>query len=68
MFNNDSAMNCNTKIPSVANILKNVYLSGTLLNEFTSTYYYDKNGSFEMMFKQYIDSAVENISHPEMVE
>ena len=48
MFNNDSVMNCNTKIPSVANILKNVYLSGTLLNEFTSTYYDDKNDSFEI--------------------
>ena len=43
IFDNDYIMSCNTAIPSVANNLNNIYLSATILNESTSTYYNDKN-------------------------
>ena len=46
MFESDSLMSCSNKINSAANILKNVYLGVTILNELTSTYNDDKNDSF----------------------
>ena len=45
-----------------------IYLGGTILNEFASIYYNDKNDSFEMMFQIYTYSSVNNIYHPEIVE
>ena len=46
MFDSDSLMSCSNKINSAANILKNIYLGVTILNELTSTYNDDKNDSF----------------------
>ena len=65
VFNNDSVISYNTKIPYIENTLKSIYLSATLLNEFNSIYYDDKNSSFEMLFKQYIASSIKKIiTHP----
>ena len=46
MFNNDSVMIWSTAISSIENNLNKIHLSATLLNKFTSTYYYDKNDYF----------------------
>ena len=51
MFDIDSTITCNYAIPSVANTLNKIYLSTTLLNEFTSTYYNDKNDYLKYCFK-----------------
>ena len=60
-------MICSTLIPSVTNIMKNIYRSGNFSNEFTSTYYDDKNDSFAKI-QQYIPSYVNNIYHPAIVK
>ena len=57
----DLSITCNVSIHSVANNLKKSHLSTILLNEFTSTYYDDKNDYFEMFFKQFIDNYVEKL-------
>ena len=67
-FDSDDKMSCITAVTSVVNIHKNIYLSVALLDEFTSTYYDDKNDSFEMLFQKYTDSAVNDIYHPSVVE
>ena len=43
MNTNYYVMTCNTEIPSIDNTTKKINLSTTILNEFTSTYYDDKN-------------------------
>ena len=53
MFDSDYVMICNTKITSVENKLKKIYLSTNILIEFTSTYYNDNNDYFETFFQQY---------------
>ena len=68
MFDNDYLTRCITKITSIANTLKNIPLGGTILNEFTSTYYNDNNDSFEMLFQKYTASAVNIIYHPEIIK
>ena len=50
-FDGDYVITRNAKIPSVANAMKNIYLITTLLNEFTSTYYNDKNDYLKYCFK-----------------
>ena len=60
-------MSCIKPVPSVANILKKLYPSATILNEFTSTYYNDKNYSFEILFQKYKDSGFNNIYHPDII-
>ena len=50
IFESDFVMICNTAIYSVSNNLNNMYTSATTLNEYISTYYYDKNDYFEMLF------------------
>ena len=55
-------------ITSVANNTKNIYLRGTLIDEFTYTYYNDKNGTFEMLFQKYTASDVDNIYQPYTIE
>ena len=67
IFESDSRMNFNTSITSVKNNRKNIYMSTTLLNESTSTYYYDKNYSFEMLFQKYTDSSVNNIYYQDLI-
>ena len=57
-------MSCSTAIPYVENNPNMIYLGGTILNEFASIYYNDKNDSFEMMFQIYTYSSVNNIYHP----
>ena len=61
MFGSDSIMNWNCAIPYVPNTLKKIYLSKTILNEFTSTYSYDNNDYFEMLFQQYTDFSDKKI-------
>ena len=68
MFDIDAIMRCSTAITSVKNNLKDIYLCGTIFNEFTFTYYADKNDYFEMLFQQYTDSAINKIYHPVTVE
>ena len=58
MFDNQSVMSYNNEISSVVNTPKKIYLSTTIFNEFTSTYNYDNNHYFEMLFQQYITSSV----------
>ena len=64
MFDSYYVMICINAIISVENTPKKIYLSVTILNEFTSTYYDDKNDYFEMLFQKYTASAVKNIYHP----
>ena len=55
-------MTYNTLIPSVANTMKKIHLSTILLNEFTSTYYENKNDGFEILFKQFTEKYVEKLT------
>ena len=64
MFDGDYIMSCSTPITGVANNLKNVYLGGTLLGAFTSTYYNNNNDTFGLLIQQYTASAVEKLYHP----
>ena len=61
MFDNQSVMSYNNEISSVVNTPKKIYLSTTILNEFTSTYSYDNNDYFEMLFQQYTDFSDKTI-------
>ena len=63
MFHIDSIIISSITITSVANTLKNIYIGGTILGEFTSTYYDDNNYDFGMLFQQYTASVVESIYH-----
>ena len=67
MFDSDSIMICSTKITSIKNTLKTIYLSGNLWDEFKYTYYNDKNNPFEILFQKYTASAVDNIYYPSIV-
>ena len=55
MYQNDSVITCNTEIPSVANMLKKIHPSTNIFNEFTSSYYDDKNDGFGF-FSQTVNS------------
>ena len=59
MFGCDYIMSFTTTIPSVTNTLKKIYIGGNMLDEFTSTYYDDKNDTFVLLFQQYTSSTVE---------
>ena len=59
MFDSYSIMSCTTTIPSILNTPKHIYLSRTILDKLTSTYYDDKNNNLELLFQQYIDIYVE---------
>ena len=63
MFGYDYIMIYSTIFTSIGNTLKKIHLSKNILNEFTSTYYDDKKDYFEMLFQNYIASAVNNIYH-----
>ena len=52
---NDYVMTCNTHIPSVDNNLKKNNTSTTIFNEFSSTYYGDKNDCFKFVSKKYTE-------------
>ena len=67
MLYSASIISCSTPIPYVAITLKNIYLGGAILDEFTSEYYNDKNATFGMLFQKYKTSAVDNISHRSIV-
>ena len=67
IFESDAIIILSTAIPSISNTLKKNYLSRTILGEFTSTYYNDKNDSFEKN-QQYTSSYVNNIYHPSIIE
>ena len=56
MFDSDSIISCST-------VLKNIYPSGTLLGEFTSEYYHDKNYTSGLLFQKYTASDVDKIYH-----
>ena len=49
IFDTDSVMRFSITITSVANILKNIYISVTVLNEFTSKYDDDENDTFNFV-------------------
>ena len=68
LFDSDYVMTWNVKIPYVANTLKNIYISTNILNEFTSTYYDDKNGYFAKTIQQYTSSSVNKMYHPSLIE
>ena len=61
-------MTCKYAITSVPSTLNTIYLSTTILNESTFTYYDDKNEYFESLFQRYKDSDVNNIYHPALTE
>ena len=61
-------MICSTTITSVANTLNKFHLSATIFNEFTSTYYDNKNDYFKMLLQKYTASAINNIYHPVIIE
>ena len=63
MFDGDAIMICSSAITSLENTTKNIYLSGTLLDEFTSTYYNDKNNSFGNFQNIYIVLLTAFITH-----
>ena len=44
---------CNRSINYIANTLKKIDISSNIFNEFTSTYYDDKDDGFGMLFKKY---------------
>ena len=68
MHANDSVMTCNMTIPYIVNILKTIRLSTNIFIEFTSTYYDDINDCYEMLFKQYTETYVNNIDHPVLIQ
>ena len=68
MFDSYYVMICSNEIISVENTPKKIYPSVTILNEFTSTYYDDKNDYFEMLFQNYAASDVNKIYHPSIIE
>ena len=68
MFDSNYVMSCSNLTTYAENTPKNTNISGNILNESTSTYYGDKNDSFEILFQQYISSAVNNIYHTAIVE
>ena len=68
MFEIDYVMNWNNAITSVANNPNKRDLSKNLLNEFTSTYYDDKNDYFAMLFQNYTASSINNIYNPDPIE
>ena len=57
MFVSDYVMTWNYAIPSVENTKKKIYPSTTLLNQFTSTYYDDKDDYFSIFSQQYTDGS-----------
>ena len=67
MYDSDSIMRCSTPIPSVANILKNIFLGGPLWDLSISEYYYDQNNAFGLLFQQYTASALNNTYNPSIV-
>ena len=64
MFNNDYIMICSSKITSVENTLKKIYLDGNILDEFASIYYDNNNDNFRLLFQKYTASDVEKWYHP----
>ena len=68
MFDSDSIISSSTTIISFANTLKNIYIGGNILGEFTSTYYDDNNYDFGMLFQQYTASVVDSIYHLSIVK
>ena len=68
MNEDDLVTTCNTATPSIANIPKKIHLSTTIFNEFTSTYYYEKNDGFELLFKNYTENSVNNIYHSYLIQ
>ena len=63
-----SVMACNREICYVTNTLKKIHLSRNIFNEFTSTYYYEKNDGFEFLFKKYTENSVNNIYHSYLIQ
>ena len=61
MYENYSVTDFNRYIPYVANIMKELHLSTTIFNEFSSTYYDDKNDGFKLLFRQCKYNYVNNI-------
>ena len=55
----------NVVISSVDNNLNKFSISTTIFNEFTSTYYDDKNGGFGLLFKTFTANSDKNIDHPD---
>ena len=67
MLYSASIISCSTPIPYVAITLKNIYLGGAILDEFTSEYYNDKNATSGLLFQQYTYIAVDKIYNPSIV-
>ena len=63
-----SVMACNREICYVTNTLKKIHLSRNIFNEFTSTYYDNKNEDFGFLFGQYTENFVNNIYHPYLIQ
>ena len=61
-------MKLNATMTSYSNTLKKVYLSKTVLNEFTFTYDDDRNESFVIIFQQYTAIYVEFFYQPPLIE
>ena len=63
-----TTMKLNATMTSYSNTLKKVYLSKTVLNEFTFTYDDDRNESFVIIFQQYTAIYVEFFYQPPLIE
>ena len=68
MFDSDYEMTCSVTMNYVSYNLNKIYLTTTILIEFTSTYYDDNNDSFKMLFQLYTYIPVKNIYQPSIVE
>ena len=68
MFDSDYVITSNDENPSVANNLKKIYLSTTILNEFTFKDDYDNNYSFETLFRKYTPGSINKIYRPSLIE
>ena len=67
MFDSDSIMSFSTKMPSVSNNLKKIYIGGSHLDQFTSEYYNENNVAFGLLFQQYTYHAVNNMYYLSIV-
>ena len=63
MHGNDLFRTCTAVIPSVANILKQIYLSNNLFTEFESKLFQNKEVYFSYFIRHHIENTVKYIHH-----
>ena len=68
MFVSEYLLTWISAIHCVANTLKNIYLSTTILNDLTTTYYDDTDGYFGIFFQSSTDSSVNIIYRSDLIQ